>query len=172
MIARALLLLLLTLLLLPGPRATAAAAERPPLQGRVSFVYDGDTIRVQGVGKVRLLGIDAPEHADSERDRFYRRWGIRPPTLRRIAAAARNYLRRTAGGRVVTLELDGPTRDKYGRILAYVYLPDHSLLNRALLEMGYASVFRKYAFRRKTDFLRAEERARRQRRGLWSGSRP
>ncbi|RME39217.1 MAG: thermonuclease family protein, partial [Deltaproteobacteria bacterium] len=41
--------------------------------GRVSWIYDGDTLKVEGIGKVRLLGIDAPEHEDSYRDRFYRR---------------------------------------------------------------------------------------------------
>ena len=166
------LLLFLFLLLLPaglGPTAAAGGAER--LHGRVAYVYDGDTIRVSGIGKVRLLGIDTPEHAASDRDRFYRRWNIRPATLRRVASAARSFVARAAGGRDVTLELGRQTRDSYGRILAYVYLPDHSLLNRTLLQKGYASVFRKYGFDRKAEFLRIEERARRRGLGLWAGTR-
>jgi len=60
---------LLLCLLLP----TLAAAET--LSGRVKWIYDGDSIEVAGIGTVRLLGIDAPEHKASQRDRYYQRWG-------------------------------------------------------------------------------------------------
>jgi micrococcal nuclease len=161
------------LLVLAGlsPPPTAAAGH-PPLRGKVSWVYDGDTIAVNGLGKVRLLGIDAPEHEDSERDRFYRRWDIPPQRLRSISRSAVAYLIRTAKGREVTLVLDREPRDRYGRLLAYVYLPDGALLNRTLLEQGYASVFRKYDFRLKTEFLAAEQRARKDGVGLWKKGRP
>ena len=161
------------LLILPGLSPTAAtAADHPPLRGKVSWIYDGDTIKVNGVGKVRLLGIDAPEHEDSERDRFYRRWDIQPQRLRSISRAAVAYLIRTTKGREVTLVLGREPRDRYGRLLAYVYLPDGTLLNRTLLEQGYASVFRKYDFRLRAEFLAVEQRARSRRVGLWKKSDP
>ena len=55
----------------------------------------------------------------------------------------------------------------YGRLLAYVYLPDGRLLNRMLLEQGLAAVYRKFTFRMKTDFLTAEQQARQAGIGLW-----
>lgn len=135
--------------------------------GRVNWIYDGDTLRVEGIGKVRLIGIDAPEHEDSYRDRFYRRWGITPGRLRAIAAENLRFQIDTVKGQVVTLSFDRERTDKYGRTLAYVTLPDGRMLNRLLLEKGYATVFRRYDFRLKQDFLAAEEKARRAKVGLW-----
>lgn len=152
----------------PGARAWAAA----PLQGRVGWIYDGDTIEVDQVGKVRLLGIDAPEHEDSARDRFYRRWGIAPAQLRQVARDGVRYLVSHVKGKVVTLRFDRSRRDSYGRLLAYVFLPDQSLLNLTLVAKGYASVFRKYPFSRKAAFLAAERQARSEGLGLWAASRP
>jgi len=136
-------------------------------QGKVTWVYDGDTLKVAGVGKVRLIGIDAPEHEDSSRDRFYRRWHIPPRTLREIAAAGLKFQIKTVKGKIVRLTFDREKHDKYDRTLAYVILPDGRMLNRVLLEKGYATVFRRYDFRLKGEFLEAEERARENRVGLW-----
>lgn len=151
---------------------SAAHPDSPSLHGTVAWIYDGDTIKVNGVGKVRLLGIDVPEREDSDRDRFYRRWDIPPRHLRRISREAVAFLVTTVKGRQVALELDREARDRYGRVLAYVFLPDHTLLNRTLLEKGYASVFRKYDFRRKAEFLAAEQLARQKRLGLWEKQEP
>lgn len=135
--------------------------------GRVNRVYDGDTIRVTGVGKVRLLGIDTPEHEDSHRDDYYLRRGIERKTLRRIAHDATAFTRRLVKGHTVRLEFDREQRDVYGRRLAYVYLDDDRMLNRLLLENGLAAVYRRFDFRYKRDFLRTEKTARDRRRGLW-----
>jgi len=164
MTRRVLLGLLLGLLLFqPRP----ALAGNPPLVGTVSYVYDGDTLQIDPLGKVRLLGIDAPEHEASDRDRFYRRWQIPPDRLRAVAAAGRRYLNEAVKGQPVSLTLDRAPRDQYGRLLAYVHLADGTLLNELLLEKGYASVFRKYEFRLKERFLTIEEGARQQGLGLW-----
>ncbi|AMV73466.1 thermonuclease family protein [Desulfuromonas carbonis] len=158
-------LFLLVLAFLAG--SLPARAGTLPLAGKVTWIYDGDTLKIQKVGKVRLLGIDAPEHEDSLRDRYYQRWKIPPSRLRAIAAEARQFLLREVKGKQVTLTFDQVSRDKYDRLLVYLELPDGRLLNQVLLERGYASVFRKFDFSRKNDFLRSEERARKAGVGLW-----
>lgn len=156
---RFLVLFILLLWTLP-----ALAAEQ---QGRIAYIYDGDTIEVAGVGKVRLIGIDTPEWADSPRDDFYHRWGIEPAHLRTIATRAKDYLISTAKGRPVKLEFDQERRDRHGRLLAYVRLPNGQLLNELLLQKGYASVYRRFDFLLKDAFLQTEQQAMDQRVGLW-----
>ena len=154
-----------TLLLLLLSVVTLQAAE---VHGRVSWVYDGDTLEVTGVGRVRLLGIDTPEYEAGPRDRFYRNnFAIRPELLRRIARQATERMIVLAKGEDVRLESDGTLRDRHGRLLAYVYLSDGRLLNRLLLEEGLATVFRRYDFRRKDEFLTVENDARGKELGLW-----
>ncbi len=136
--------------------------------GKVSWIYDGDTIKVAGIGKVRLLGIDSPEKEDSPRDDYYlRRHQFSRDSLRRIAQLALKFNIRQLKGRRIELQFDREKTDRYGRTLAYVILPDGRMLNRLLLEQGLATVYRRFDFRLKKDFLRAEKTARDQKRGLW-----
>ena len=138
------------------------------LNGTVQWIYDGDTLLVEGVGKVRLIGIDTPEAEDSPRDRFYRdRFHISPHILRSVASQAKQYNIEQVKGRRVQLETDREQHDQYGRLLAYVFLPEGQLLNRKLLEKGLATVFRRYEFSRKPEFLAVEEQARAAHVGLW-----
>lgn len=158
--------LALLLLLLLGSALGACGAET---RGRVSWIHDGDTLEVEGLGRVRLLGVDTPETKDSARDRFYQdRFGIAQPRLRQTAQAALQFNIRHAKGQIVTLRFDGERRDRHGRLLAYVILPDGRNLNLLLVEEGLASVYRRFDFRLKEDFLRAEDQARQRRKGLWA----
>lgn len=152
---------LLLLLLLTGPALAANPA------GRVTWIHDGDTIAVAGFGKVRLLGIDTPERAASARDDHLLRQGVPEPILRRTAGQALAFAISEVKGRTVTLAFDGDRRDRHGRLLAYVTLPDGRLLNRLLLERGLAVVYRRFEFRLKDDFLAAEAQARQHGVGLW-----
>ncbi|MFA5516003.1 MAG: thermonuclease family protein [Desulfuromonadales bacterium] len=145
----------------------AVALQAEPLSGKVERIYDGDTVRVAGIGKVRLLGIDAPERKASERDRFYAKRGVSPHRLRQIAEDARRFTTRMSKGQTVRLTFDSERRDDYGRLLAYVHLPDGRLLNRLLLEQGYAAVYRRADFRLKDDFFAAEAAAKEKKLGLW-----
>ena len=155
--------ILLSLLLLLA--STSLAAK---LTGQVTWVYDGDTLKIENIGTVRLVGIDTPESKASPRDRFYtKRFPISKKRLRKIASQAKDYNIRNAKGKRVKLELDHTHRDKYDRLLAYVYLPDGKMLNRVLLKKGLATVFRRYDFQYKKDFLKIEKKARKNRRGLW-----
>ena len=145
--------------------STALAETR---SGKVSWIYDGDTIKVDGIGKVRLIGIDSPEKNDSERDAYYlRQQQIKRKTLRQIARQAFSFNIQQVNNRRVTLEFDQERTDNYGRTLAYVILPDGRMLNRLLLEKGFASVYRRFDFRHKPEFLRIEKSARDQQLGLW-----
>ncbi len=109
----------------------SALAERPR---RVLSVYDADTITVQGLGTVRLLGIDAPEIG----------WRARCPREDRLAREARDWVfRRTRGGIVLRDAVDDrgrrqPDRDKYGRLLRKGHAPDEGDLGAELVAHGLA----------------------------------
>lgn len=155
----------LFIVLLLGSVLAVTAAE---VRGRVSWVYDGDTVMVAGVGKVRLLGIDTPEREGSERDKSFRRAGIASGKLRYGAMKATDFLIRNAKGQVVTLTFDRDKHDRFGRTLAYVTLADGRMLNREIIREGWALVYRRFDFRQKDDFLETEAAARNAGRGLWS----
>jgi endonuclease YncB( thermonuclease family) len=133
--------------LLAGP----AAAEE--FTGRVVGVPDGDTIKVLNANHsetVRLLGVDAPEKRQAYGDR------------------ARRFTADLAFDRTVTIRTSG--RDRNGRLLGEVILPDGRSLNQELVRAGYAWWFRKYS--RDVRLARLEEEARQGRRGLWAGDAP
>jgi micrococcal nuclease len=125
------------------------------LTGRVVSITDGDTIRVRLASgreeRVRYIGIDTPERGDC----FSRR------------ATAVNA-RLVAGGEV-RLERDADERDRYGRLLAYVYAGD-VFVNRELVRRGMAQPLTVPPnVRHANEFRRLAERARRAGSGLWSG---
>jgi micrococcal nuclease len=147
-----------------------ACAEEPTphLQGTVTWIYDGDTLKIDPIGNVRLIGIDAPERENSQRDRYLIKKGISAVRQRQIYQRAKEFNIKQVKGQKVTLSLGDSPRDRHGRLLAYVYLPDGRLLNRVLVEQGLAVVYRRFSFRLKEDFLTAEEEAKRNRLGLWA----
>jgi micrococcal nuclease len=147
--------------------ATVLASAATEHHGRVTWVHDGDTIQVAGIGKVRLLGIDVPEKKASTRDRYFKRQGLAPATLRNIHIRARDLVIAQSYGQTVALTTGHPSHDAYGRLLAYVILPDGRILNRVLLEQGCAVVYRRFDFSLKKDFLQAEAEARQAKQGMW-----
>ncbi len=149
--------------------ALPACAEQPtpPLQGTVIWIYDGDTLKIDTVGKVRLIGIDTPERENSQRDRYLIDKGISAARQRQIYQLAKEFNIKQVKDQEVTLSLDDSPRDRYGRLLAYVHLPDGRLLNRVLIEQGLAVVYRRFSFHMKEDFLAAEVEARKNKQGLW-----
>jgi len=122
-------------------------------------VVDGDTIRVvrDGVEEpVRLIGIDTPEMGFSG--------GIREC----FAREASRFTARHLEGARVQLELDVEHRDRYGRLLAYVWL-DGRMFNEVIVRRGFASVATYPPNVRYVDrFLTAERLARTEGQGLWS----
>lgn len=122
------------------------------------YVIDGDTIIVIIDGKkekVRLIGVDTPE-----KDGPY----TKEEHFSREASA---FTREMTEGENVRLEYDWQKRDKYGRLLAYIFLEDNTFLNAELIKQGYATVFRKFRFKYRDDFIRYEQEARDNKKGLW-----
>ena len=112
---------------------------------------------------VRYIGIDTPE----TRRREGERWVEDPEPFGPEATQANQRL---VEGKRVRLEYDAQTRDRYGRLLAYVYLEDE-MVNARLLQEGYATLLTippdvRYAQR----FRLLAQEARRERRGLWRGA--
>lgn len=156
------------LALVVAPRDAGSAGSRAiTLHGTVSRVVDGDTVKVISRGfetTVRLIGIDTPETVDP-----------RKPVQCGGPAASARAKRLMPPGRPVVLVTD-PTqdvRDRYGRLLAYVYLPRYrgagGSVNYALVKSGHARVYvyGGVRFRYAVAFFRAEHRARVARRGIW-----
>lgn len=133
-------------------RASAEALARmEPCS--VTDVIDGDTIRCDGLGRVRLLLIDTPE-------RDQQPWGER-------AGAALAEL--IPEGSEVRLEEDVQPRDQFGRLLAYVYRLDGIQVNELMVLNGFAEVVVYPPNVRHVDVLRsARAAAREAKRGLWS----
>jgi micrococcal nuclease len=140
----------------------AAPGALEPGAYRVKRVVDGDTIVLVDAKKhVRLIGADTPETVKPN-------WPVEPwgPEA---SAFTKEFL---AGGQV-RLQFDGPRYDKYGRILAYVWVGDR-MLNEELLRAGLARAELKYDYSAsfKTRFRRAQAEAQAGHRGIWSASGP
>ncbi len=99
---------------------------------QVVKVIDGDTFWVADDTKrfkVRFIGIDAPETRNS-------RWKQKGA----LAQEAKKFVQELTDKKTIRLELDVQKKDRYQRVLAYVYLADGRLLNAELLKHGYAVV--------------------------------
>jgi len=150
--------------------ATPAAARD---QVTVTRVVDGDTLTIYYNNKkenVRLVGIDTPESRDNSKarrdaDRTGRDLQVITSQGKRAAAFVKSLVGK---GSVLEIEFDVERRDRYGRLLAYLYLSDGRMLNEEIVRAGYASVMTippngKY----KDRFLKAYREARESRVGLW-----
>jgi micrococcal nuclease len=129
----------------------------------VTDVVDGDTIYVARGRRhttVRFIGVDAPET-------FHRDKPAQP-----FGPEASAFTKRSLEGKWVHLEFEPLDRkDRYGRLLAYVFLPDGTFFNEELLRKGYARVYTRSHFRHKKHFLLVQEEARQARKGLWAAER-
>jgi len=126
-------------------------------ENRVKRVIDGDTIELIGGERIRYIGIDTPEikHRDAE--------------VRKMAKIAKKINRRLVGRKQVILEYDVEEKDRYGRLLAYVFLEDGTFVNAKLVRRGYALILTippnvKYA----DLFLKLQKEARKKKRGFWA----
>ncbi len=122
----------------------------------VKWVNDGDTIVLTNGQRVRYIGINAPEiDHDQQRAQPY-------------GDAARAYNQQMVLNRKIRLEFDEERHDRYGRLLAYIFLPDGVFLNEHLVQMGYAFfLFRKPNLKHNQRLLKAQQEAMKAGRGLW-----
>ncbi len=140
-----------------------AQARCPQLPGvfsaRVEHVYDGDTLRLSDGRKVRLIGVNTPELGrDGRPDEAY-------------AQAARRWLQQHADEQRVYLLPGVESRDRYGRLLAHLYLSDGGLAAEGLVRSGLGFALAVGRNDRLADCLfAAESEARQQRARLWQQS--
>lgn len=147
-----------------GSLDKAAEVSQPGLYSVNHFV-DGDTIAVNMNGRVetiRFIGVDTPEtHKPNTPVQCY-------------GPAAAAFTKNTIGDQKVRLGLDpkSTNRDRYGRLLRYVYLPDGTLLNKKLIEDGYGFYYPYFPFTKSADFNAAEQQAIAAHKGLWGNCNP
>ena len=136
----------------------------------VSRAVDGDTLKLSNRERVRLIGIDTPElHYSEKLLRDSRKSGKDIKTIQALGAKSAAFTKELCEGKKVRLEFDVEKRDRYGRLLAYVYLEDGTFVNARIMEEGYAQTLTippnvKYADR----FAELQREARDKRKGLWS----
>jgi micrococcal nuclease len=148
-----LILLALLLGLLP---ACGQRPAGPPASARVARVIDGDTAVLAGGVHVRFLGIDAPEMARNGRPADF------------LAYRAKDYVAGLILGKTVRLEYDRERYDRYGRLLAYLFLPDGALVNAQVVRQGLARVYlHPPNDRYRKELLAAQREAMAAGRGLW-----
>ncbi len=123
------------------------------ISGTVISIVDGDTFDVeheQGIERVRLNGIDAPE------------------TGQHFSQHARQFIEEMTAGQHVTIETKG--RDKYEQTISDVFLADGRHLNKELVKAGLAWWFCRYSV--DAELQQLEEDAREAKRGLWKDPAP
>lgn len=138
-------------------KSSSTVVQSIPPRGpfRVTRVLDGDTIILDNGETVRLIGVDAPE--------------IHHPEIpvQRFGEEATEFLKRLAEGFECTLEYEpNNLRDKYGRLLAYVFVGDR-FVNAEIIRRGYAYAYTRFPFRRQAEFITLEREARERQYGLW-----
>lgn len=141
-----------------------APQEKEPdeLYFLVARVIDGDTIVVLQNGKeekVRLIGVDTPESADPRR------------TVECFGKEASDFSHTLLLNKEVRLESDPSQgdRDRYGRLLRFVFLPDESMANQRIIRAGYGHEYTyRTPYRHQGIFKTAEQQARKENRGLWA----
>ena len=147
------------------PKHKAVKKDIPTIEANkpyeVTKVADGDTFTIK-VGEqsvtVRMIGIDTPETVDPRK------------VVQCFGKEASDKTKELILHKFVTLETD-PTQgitDKFGRVLAYVYLPNSVSINEHLVENGYAHEYTyNLPYAKQAEFKEAEKEAREQKLGLW-----
>lgn len=131
-------------------------------------VVDGDTLDVNSpdgkykTTRIRLIGVDTPETKKANTSIMY------------FGPEASECTRTHALGKQVTVLLDtaGKPRDRYGRLLAYIKLPDGTILNELLLSEGYGYAYTPYKHSFSNKYNQLQKQAKSAKRGLWKNITP
>lgn len=128
---------------------------------KVTRVVDGDTIDVsisRKVERIRMIGINTPETVDPRK------------TVECFGVEASNQSKSLLGGKSVTLEADSSQgeRDKYGRLLRYVFLEDGTNFGLKMIKDGYAYEYTySSSYKYQAEYKNAQKEAEKNKAGLW-----
>jgi len=148
-----------------GVTQSGAADINQMLRVEVVGHVDGDTVRVRipnppeglsVVETIRLLGVDTPETRHPSRG------------VEHFGQEASDFTKNTLFGKTVFLAFDWDLRDRYGRLLAYIYTEDGRCFNALLIQEGYGHAYTRFPFQFMEEFRTLEQEARREVRGLWA----
>lgn len=146
-------------------QAGQVAQENQPGLYTVTRFSDGDTIVVSMMGKdetIRFIGVDTPEtHKPNTPVQCY-------------GPAASAYTKNLIGDSKVRLESDSLTtnRDRYDRLLRYVYLTNGTLVNENLIKNGFGFYYPYFSFTKSVQFDEAQKSAQAESKGLWGACSP
>jgi micrococcal nuclease len=127
----------------------------------INHFIDGDTIAVNMNGSVetiRMIGVDTPEtHKPNTPVQCY-------------GPQAADFTKNLIGSNSVRLQADplDTNRDRYGRLLRYVYLPDGRMVETELIKNGYGFAYTLFPFQMKDEFISGMQSAQAAKKGLWS----
>jgi micrococcal nuclease len=161
--------LLAALLVRYGPASsslvTQTASQSQPGLYQVSKFVDGDTIDVKMSGvteSIRFIGVDTPETHDPRK------------AVQCFGQAAANFTKQLIGNQPIRLEADplNTNRDRYNRLLRYVYLPDGTLVNGEIIKRGYGFAYTSFPFSKLEQFRQYQVEAQQAQRGLWHSCQP
>ena len=125
---------------------------------------DGDTVRVRipnppeglsAIETIRLLGVDTPETVHPNRE------------VERFGKEASEFTKSALLGKTVYLAFDWDLRDRYSRLLAYIYTDQGQCFNATLIREGYGHAYLRYPFQFMDEFRALEQEARIDSSGLW-----
>jgi micrococcal nuclease len=151
--------LLLTLILITVACFTYSFGQKAleNKSAEVSYVVDGDTVRLRGGEYVRLIGINSPElKSEDEQEKCF-------------AYKAKEQLLNLLKGKEIRLEADNTQadRDRYNRLLRYIFV-DNENINLEMIKLGYAYEYtysKPYKYQK--EFRAAEKTAREKHLGVW-----
>lgn len=132
---------------------------------RVVQFEDGDTITIDMNGaeeRIRMIGVDTPETKDPRKP------------VQCFGKAASDFTKNLIGNDPVRLESDSlsSNRDRYNRLLRYVYLPDGRLVQAEIIKQGYGFAYTSFPFTKSEEFKGFETAARTANSGLWNSCEP
>lgn len=146
---------------IPGAEKVETTVENVT-PGRYSVISfdDGDTIVVDMQGRkeqIRFIGVDTPETKDPRKP------------VQCYGKEASSFTKQIIGEQPVRLEADpeSTNRDRYDRLLRYVYLPNGTLLNQLLVSEGFGFAITGFPFTKMDEFVAAQNTAQLQKKGLW-----
>ena len=123
---------------------------------KVKWINDGDTIVLTDGRHVRYIGINAPEIAHDHHK------------AEAFGYAAKKINQSLFRSKMVRLEFDKEKYDRYGRLLAYIYLLDGTFINKKMIEKGYAYVlYRRPNVKYNGALLKAQRDAMSAKQGMW-----